>query len=479
MMRADRSLVSVETRSELSLTDGREFRMKPQKTALPMRFTLRFLPPNAAACAVLALAQLAAYSQDAPEPETHGIVVANMDRSVKPGDDFYRYANGDWIKRTEIPPDRSDIGVFDSLIDLSQKRIAGLIEEAAKANAPAGSNTRKIADLYHSYMDEAAIEAKGLAPLRPQLDTIAAIRDKNELARALGESLRADVDALNCGCFHTPNLFGLWVAPGFNDPAHYAAYMLQGGLEMPDREYYLSDSDSMRDIRSKYEMHVSGMLRLAGFTDTAVRAQHIVELEHAIAEKHIPLAGQHDIYKANNTWKQADFAAKAPGLDWPEYFRGAGLSGQASLIVWQPSAFTGESALVGSTALATWKDWLVFHLIEDYADVLPKAFADEHFALFGKTLSGTPEQRPRWQRGVALVNDPDRAVTHILAGRGVLGDAIGQIYAQRYFPPETKAKVEAMVANIIAAYRRRIDALSWMDPATKAEAQAKLTTLYV
>jgi putative endopeptidase len=209
-----------------------------------MRFTLRFLARNTAADVLFALAPLTAYSQVAPTPETHGIVVADMDRSVKPGDDFYRYANGDWIKRTEIPPDRSDIGVIDSLIDLSQKRIAGLIKEAAKANAPAGSNPRKIADLYHSYMDEAAIEAKGLAPLRPQLDAIAAIRDKHELAGALGESLRTDVDALNCGCFHTPNLFGLWVAPGFNDPEHYTAYLLQGGLEMPDREYYLSESES-------------------------------------------------------------------------------------------------------------------------------------------------------------------------------------------------------------------------------------------
>src|ERR1700723_1643094 len=228
---------------------------------------------------------------DAPaKPDAY---TANMDRSVKPGDDFYRYANGEWIKRTEIPPDRSDMGVFDSLIDLSQKRIAGLIEEAAKANAPAGSNTRKIADLYHSYMDEAAIEAKGLAPLRPQLDHIAAIRDKHELARALGESLRSDVDALNCGCFHTPNLFGLWVAPGFNDPEHYAAYLLQGGLEMPDREYYLSDSESMRDLRSKYQTHISAMLTLAGFTDAELRAQRIIALEHAIAEKHIPSADQH------------------------------------------------------------------------------------------------------------------------------------------------------------------------------------------
>jgi endothelin-converting enzyme/putative endopeptidase len=208
------------------------------------------------------------------------------------------------------------------------------------------------------------------------------------------------------------------------------------------------------------------MLKLAGFTGTDARAVHILELEHAIAEKHLSLADCEDIHKANNTWKQADFATKAPGLDWAEYFRGAGLSKQTSFIVWQPSAFTGESALVASTPLDTWKDWLAFHLIEAYAGVLPKAFNDESFAFFGKVLSGTPEQRPRWKRGVALVN-------------GLLGDAVGQIYAQRYFPPEAKAEAQAMVANIIAAFRKRIEALPWMDPATKAEAQAKLTTLYV
>jgi putative endopeptidase len=433
--------------------------------------------------AALLAAPLAADAQSTPAPEAHGIVVANMDRSVKPGDDFYRYANGNWIERTKIPPDRRYIDPngldFDDSNDLTRKRIAGLIDEANKANAPAGSNARKIADLYNSYMDEASIEAKGLAPLRPHLDAIAAIRDKRDLARALGESLQADVDGLNDD-FHTANLFGLWVAPGFNDPEHYAAYLLQGGLEMPDREYYVSDSESMRDIRSKYQTHVSAMLKLAAFTDTEVRAQHIVELERAIAEKHIALADEKDIHKANNTWKQGDFAANAPGLDWAEYFRVAGLSGQASFIVWQPTAFTGESALVASVALDTWKDWLAFHLIEDYADALPKALADERFAFFGKALSGKTEQRPRWQGGVAMVSSKmDETGDVLLAGRGVLGDAVGQMYAQRYFSPETKAQIEAMVANIIAAVRRRIEALSWMDPATKAEAQAKLTTLYV
>ena len=419
-----------------------------------------------AAFVLVTLSPVAMNSQDAAKTETHGIAVDNMDPSVKPGDDFYDYANGNWIKRTEIPPDRSRIGVFSALDDLSNKRTLGLIEETVKANAPAGSNPRKIADLYTSFMDEATIEAKGLAPLRSHLEAIAAIRDKRELSRALGESLRADVDALNNAVFHTANLFGLWVAPGFNDSDHYAPYLMQGGLQMPDREYYLADTAHMRDIRTKYQAHVSAMLKLAGFTDTDARAQRIFELEHAIAEKQSSRAESEDIQKANNPWQQADFAAKAPGLDWTEYFGGAGLSKQASFIVWQPTAFTGESALVASTDLETWKDWLAYHLIEAYAAVLPKALADERFAFFGKTLSGTTEQRPRWQRGVALLNVQ-------------LGDAIGQIYAQRYFPPEAKAQADAMVANIIAAFRKRIEALDWMNPATKAEAQAKLTTLYV
>ena len=198
---------------------------------------------------------------------------------------------------------------------MSDKRTAALVEEAAKSGGAAGSSARKIADLYNSYMDEAAIEAKGLAPLQPHLKAIAAISNKKELAAALGETLRADVDALNNTNFHTPHLFGLWVAPGFNDSDHYAAYLLQGGVQLPDRAYYLSNSEHMRDIRTKYQAHVSAMLRLAGFTDADARAERIVALEHAIAEKHLTLAENDDIHQANNTWKQADFVAKAPGLD--------------------------------------------------------------------------------------------------------------------------------------------------------------------
>ena len=328
-------------------------------------------------------------------------------------------------------------------------------------------------------MDEVAVEAKGNAPLRPHLDAIAAIRNKHDLARALGETLRSDVDPLNCGCFHTPNLFGLWVAPGFNHPEHYTAYLLQGGLEMPDREYYLSDSDSMRDIRSKYQTHVSAMLKLAGFTNAELRAHRVNCTGARHRRKTYSFGGSARHRQGEQHMEAGGLRRQRPGLDWAEYFRGAGLSGQASFIVWEPTAFTAESALVASVALDAWKDWLAFHLIDDYADVLPKALADERFAFFGKVLSGTTEQHPRLQRGVALVSDPDRGATSTLAGRGVLGNALGQMYARRYFSPETKAQVEAMVANIIAAFRRRIDALSWMDSATKAEAKAKLDTLYV
>src|SRR5215467_16308870 len=325
---------------------------------------------------LVALSLLSAFAKDnESKTTTHGIAVDNIDRSVVPGDDFYNYANGAWIKRTEIPPDRSAVGVFSRLADLTNKRTAALIEEAAKSNPAAGSSARQIADLYNSYMDEAAIESQGLKPVSSYLDAIRAIKDKHELAHALGESLRADVDALNNTNFHTSNLFGLWTAPGFNDSDHYAAYLLQGGIELPDREYYLADNQHMKDIRAAYQKHVSAMLKLAGFDQTDNRAARIVELEHSIAEKHISLADNDDIHKANNTWKQADFATKAPGLDWAEYFRAAGLEKQQEFTVWQPTAFAGESALVGSVPLETWKDWLAFHLIEDYADFLPKALA--------------------------------------------------------------------------------------------------------
>ncbi len=335
---------------------------------------------NRAALGALALAFLA-HAQLAERPAAHGISVANMDPVVKPGDNFYLYANGGWMKRTVVPPDRSRISVFSALNDLSNERTRTLIEDAGKAKALQGSDKQKIADLYHSYMDEAGIESRGLAPIEPSLKALAEIRDKTQLAHALGETLRADVDALNNTNFHTDNLFGLWVAPGFSDSAHYAPYLLQGGLELPNRDYYLSGTDSMRKIRTSYQTHIAAMLKLAGLADVDARAARIFALENAIAKTHLSLAENQEMTKANNPWKRSDFPAKAPGLNWDEYFRGAGLSQQATFIVWQPSAFAGEAALVNSAPLDAWKDWLAYHLIENYADVLPKALADEALRL--------------------------------------------------------------------------------------------------
>src|SRR5580700_1698082 len=211
---------------------------------------------SAAICS-LALTLLPACAQEASQPEAHGINVSNMDKSQKPGDNWYLYCNGDWIKNTPMPADRARLSVFSALDDIANKNTAGIIEDTAKSGASGDASKRKIADLYNSYMDEKTINSKGGEPLQPHLKAIADIKNKKELAYAMGQTLRADVDALNNTNFHTNHLFGLWVAGGFNDPDHYAPYLIQGGVQLPDREYYLSDSEHMKEIRTKYQAHVS------------------------------------------------------------------------------------------------------------------------------------------------------------------------------------------------------------------------------
>jgi putative endopeptidase len=416
--------------------------------------------------AFVAAAVLASASLLPAQSAAHGIAVSDMDRTVKPGDNFYLYANGDWITHATIPPDRAGIGVFNTLIDRSNKQVADIIEEISKSNPPAGSNERKIADLYNAFMDEKAIDALGTKPLEPHLAAIAAIKDKHDLAVALGKTLRADVDLLNNAVFNTPNLLGLWVAPGFSDSDHYVPYLLQGGLVLPSRSYYLDDSPHMQEVRAKYRTHVAAMLKFAALDDADARAERVIELEHSIAETHISLAEIEDIAKANNLWRRSDFAAKAPGLDWDAFFDAAGLGQQQQFMVWTPTALSGEAKLVDSVPLETWKDWLTFHLIERYAPELAHPIAQEQFSFAGTTLAGVQQQAPRWRRGVNLVNAD-------------LGDAVGQIYARKYFSPQAKAEAQAMVANLIAAYRKRLNALTWLAPSTLAEAQAKLNTLYV
>lgn len=395
-----------------------------------------------------------------------GLDLAGMDRSVAPGDDFFAFANGTWIRSTEIPADRSSWGVSGTLGELTARRTADLIAETAKTEAPPGSDARKIGDYYASFMDEAGIEAKGLDPLKPTLHRISAISDKKELARALGGTLRADVDVLNSTQFYTDNLFGLWVAQDLNDPTRYSPFLLQGGLGLPDRDYYLDQSPRMGEIRTKYQAHIAAMLKLGGVADAEVKAARIFELEHRIAETHSSRVDSEHVLKGNNPWSRQDFQTRAPGLDWQAFFAAASLDSQAQFVVWQPGAVTGISALVKSQPLATWKDYLVFHAIEHVAALLPKAFVDERFAFFGKVLTGTPKLRDRWKRAVDATD-------------AALGEVVGKLYVARYFPPAAKAQVEEMVRNEIAAFSRRIDGLAWMAPQTKSKAKAKLVALKV
>ena len=397
---------------------------------------------------------------------THGIDVASIDRSVKPGDNFYLYANGKWIARTTIPADRASIGRFNELADRSDKQVLAIIDDTIKANAAPDTDARRIADLYGSYMDEAGVEHAGLTPLKPELDRIAGIRDKRQLSAALGATVRADTDALNNTNFDTPNIFGLWVAPGFRDSEHYAPYLMQGGIELPNRDYYLESSAHMRQVRTKYLAHMTAMFRLANFSNPAQRAQRVLALETAIAKVQLALEECEDIHRANNLWQASDFATKAPGLDWTAFFNSAGIASQKSLYVWQPTAIAAESALVASTPLDTWKDWLTLHALDDNAQYMQKSLNSEWFAFFGTELGGAEKQRPRDIRGVRLLNDN-------------LGHAIGKLYAARYFPPEARAKAQSLVANLLAVYHQRVEAVTWMAPSTKAEALAKLDRLQV
>ncbi|HTQ41702.1 MAG TPA: M13 family metallopeptidase [Polyangiaceae bacterium] len=389
-----------------------------------------------------------------------------MDRSVRPGDDFFLHANGGWYARAEIPADRHSWGVSPEVAQEIEQRNKGLLEEMARAGAPPGSPAQKVGDAYSTYLDEATIEAKGLAPLARQLASITAISDKRALAAFLGSELRADVDPLDLATFHTDHLFGLSVEQDLNDPGRYAPYLLQGGLGMPDRSYYVDDAAPMAALRAKYEQHLVRALHLAGIGGAEDRGARAMALETKIARTHATRLESEDIGRANNPWGRADFASRAPGLDWKAFFTAAHLDRQPALIVWHPRAVAGIAALVASEPLDRWKDYLTARAVDRASFFLTRALADEHFAFYDTTLAGTPSPPPRWRRALDVVNQE-------------LGEALGQLYVTRFFPPESKAAVKEMVAHVVAAFSRRIDALQWMAPSTKAKAKQKLATLEV
>jgi predicted metalloendopeptidase len=302
--------------------------------------------------------------------------------------------------------------------------------------------------------------------LRPLLNRIAALTTKEALATELGSQLRADVDPLNATNFNTDHVLGFWAEQDLNDPSRVTPYLLQGGLGMPDRSYYLDASPKVQEQRAKYKTHLVAMLRLAGLADAEAKAARIYALEEQLARSQASLEDSEDIQKTNNPWERADFDTRAPGLDWKAFFTAAGLEGQQHFIVWQPTAVTGLAALVRSEPLSTWQEYLTARALDHAAPLLPKPFVDENFAFYGTVIHGTPQNLERWKRGVAVVNDE-------------LGEALGKLYVARWFPPESKAELQGIIDRLVTAFGKRIDALAWMAPETKAKAREKLKTLKV
>ncbi|HEX8791262.1 MAG TPA: M13 family metallopeptidase [Polyangiaceae bacterium] len=423
-------------------------------------------PPAAAPQPPAPPAPVASAAAPAPEVAGQSIDRSSIDTAVKPGADFYLFANGSWYAKAEIPADRPATGIWLKLTQEIEKRLGQLIDDVAHADAPAGSSKRKIADFYAAFMDDAAIEKRGLAPIQPELARIARITDAKSLAAYLGSELRADVDALNSGNVHTDRFLGVYVDGDLNDPSKNAAYLMQGGLGMPDRSFYLDDAPQMAQHRAKYEAHLAAMLKLAKIADPEGKAKKAAAIEKRIAQVHVSRSDAEDVAKANNPWPRAEFAKRAPGFEWDAFFKAAGLDKTSNVIVWMPSAIVGEAALVKDVPIADWKAYLTARAIDRHGSMLPKAFYDERFAFYGTEIAGVPTPPPRTRRAIDLLNE-------------LLTEQVGREYVARWFPAESKQTVQQMVTSIVEAFRHRIDALTWMADSTKAKAKAKLDTLRV
>jgi predicted metalloendopeptidase len=401
-----------------------------------------------------------------PVAPGHSVDLDGMDRSLRPGADFFRYANGGWYAKAEIPADRAATGIDLVIAEQTEERTKDLLEAAAGSGAAPGSDAQKMGDYYASALDEATLERRGIHVMDDVLGRIARIADRRGLAAWLGSQLRADVDPLNAGPSASDHVLGLWVEQDLNDPTRTAAYLLQGGLGLPDRSNYLDEAPRMVDLRAKYRAHVATMLRLAGVKDADGRATRILAFETKLATIQESREASQDVLKANNPWARADFSSKAKGMDWAAFFRAARLDSQDSFVVWQPPAVVGLATLVSSAPLQAWRDYLTARALDHCAAVLPKAFRDEAFAFYGRELEGIQTPLPRWKEAIELTN-------------GGLGFLVGKAYVERHFPPASKQAIEAMVRNLVAAFAKRIDALDWMAPATRAKAKEKLATLHV
>ncbi len=404
--------------------------------------------PAHAVLAALVLASCAA----APGPRPSGLETQYFDPAVRAQDDLYAHTNGRWIATATIPADRAGTGTILALRDRTLDQLRAIVE-AIPADSPGDAEPGKVRDLYASFMDEGRAEALGAKPLAAELARVDAIADKRDVVALVAHFNRIAVDAPLRPRVHQDA----------KDPTRYVVDLVQSGLGMPDREYYLRDDDArLAAMRSKYRAHVEKMLRLAGFGDAAPAAEAIVALETRLARAQWTRVESRDAVKRYNPFATAELPRLAPGYDWPRYLGEAGIAAKADrVIVSQPSYLTGFAHELDATSLEDWKRYFRWRVVEAFAPYLSRDFADESFAFTGTVLAGVPQNRPRWQRGIALTEE-------------ALGQALGKLYVARHFPPRHKARMEALVANLLAAYRESIDRLEWMSPQTRREAQAKL-----
>jgi predicted metalloendopeptidase len=394
-----------------------------------------------------------------------GINATWMDKSAVPGDDFYSYADGTWIKNTQIPADRSSIGAFWIADQQREKNTRELFDQILKSNPTSGTDGM-IANYYKAYANTDAIDRAGIAPAKADLDAVSRIADKHQLSSAIGSSLRADTDPLNATNYETENLFGIFVTQGLATPGEQLPYLMQGGIGLPERDYYLSADAKMVDLRNKYRTYVQTILQDAGYPDPQGAAGRILDLETKIAKAHEARAVSEDTGKGAQIWTRAQLEQKAPGIDWAALLNAAQLGSVQKFDAYHFAAIPGLAALVGSEPLQNWKDWLAFHTINQHATVLPKAIRDAHFAFYGTALQGTPQQRPRDMQALNATS-------------GALQDAVGKAYVDKYFPASSKAQIQTMVGNLKAAFSRRVKAIGWMSPATKQEALKKVQNIVV
>ncbi|WP_293000497.1 M13-type metalloendopeptidase [Nevskia sp.] len=398
-------------------------------------------------------APAAAATPAAPVALTSGIDTAGIDAATRPQDDTYRHLNGKWLDSFEIPADKARYGSFTKLSDDSEAQLRAIIEAAAAdENAKPGTEAQQIGDLFKSFMDEAKAEEVGMKALEESLKSISALPDKKGIPAIMSTLAIIGVGSPVVPFIHQDN----------KDSTKYIVDLYQYGLGLPDRDYYLKDTDKYKQSRSQYLAHIEKILTLAGDADAAKKAKAIFAFETDLAKVQWDKVENRNPVKTYNKVTLADLPKLAPGFDFKSYFEAGGMDGKFDyVIVSQPTYITAMAKLIGKAPLDTLKAYFKWHLLNEFAPYLNKAFVDENFAFYGTALRGIPEQRPRWKRGVEVVET-------------AIGEGVGKLYVEKHFPAASKTRMEALVKNLLESYKTSIDTLDWMSPETKKEAQAKL-----